>query len=449
MIEKVLKEYAQKTDFIDVRVIEIKKEVISFEGTQFNNIFSDKKSFGVRILLNGGWGFAYSCDFNNVREVFDKAYRIAKLNANKKIKFNAPSFFDKKKYPIKLNPFEIPIEEKIEKVNTILKLLDADHIKNKAVLLNCSNIKRQVINPCLNVSQEFILTSLKLNITARQGDIIQSTYEGYSSLGGYENIERINLNEFTKKALDRINRLLRARPPKPTKTTVVCNPQMTGLFFHEAVGHACEADSVLNKSSLFSKTGIKVGSEEITLLDDPTFDENGFYWYDDEGARAKPTTLIENGVLKGFMHSLRTSNEMNVSPTGNGRCMDASYFPIPRMSNTVLKPGKWSEEDLISEVKEGYYVKGFKGGVVDTTTGQFSFGASECFEIKNGEIGENLRDVTLTGNILNCLKTIKVANNPQKTHLPGRCGKDGQLVRVGDCCPSILVKEVIVGGRHS
>jgi TldD protein len=146
------------------------------------------------------------------------------------------------------------------------------------------------------------------------------------------------------------------------------------------------------------------------------------------------------------MHSLKTANEMNVKPTGNARIMNAEHSPLPRMSNTTLKSGKWSVDELIHEAREGYLVKGFKGGVVEPITGQFTFGASECFKIVNGEIGEPLRDVTLAGNILETLKAIKVGKDVTKTRLTGTCGKAAQHLRVGDYCPSILVKEVIVGG---
>jgi TldD protein len=189
-----------------------------------------------------------------------------------------------------------------------------------------------------------------------------------------------------------------------------------------------------------------IGSNEINLFNDPTLNERGFYWYDDEGVKAHETPLIVNGVLSGFMNSLKTANELNEAPTGNGRCTNAEYNPIPRMSNMVLKPGKWSPDDLIKEVRNGYLMKGFTGGVVDPITGQFSFGASECYQIVNGEVSEPLRDVTMASNILDALKGIMVGRDQQPTNSGGTCGKEGQYVRVGEFCPSILIRDVMIGG---
>ncbi len=450
MIRSLVKEYETKCDFIDTRIYEIKKEVISIENNVTSNIYLDSKSFGVRVLVNGGWGMAYSNDFGNAREVFEKALKMAKLSAGEKKEFKgAPPVTDSREYAYITDPFLITPSEKLEMLKDYEKELKKEKlIRNSRLILECSRVRKSVIAPGVDVNQEFTNNLFRAFVTAREGNVIQSVSKHYSRLGGYEVLDDLSPNSVAEELIGRVKRLLHARAPKAERSAVVCDPMMTGLFFHEAVGHACEADSILNNASVFKgMLNKKVASDEVNLVDDPTIKERGFYWYDDEGIRASPTPLITNGILTGFMHSLRTANEMGELPTGNGRVMNADYPPIPRMSNTVLKPGKWKVDDLIKEVRNGYLVKGFSGGVVDPITGQFSFGASECFRIRNGEVGEPLRDVTLAGNILEALRGIKVADDATKTHLTGTCGKDGQGVRVGDYCPSILVREVIVGGR--
>jgi TldD protein len=448
MIRKLVEDYAGKTDYADARVHEISKEVILLENGETSNIFLNNKSYGVRILYNGGWGMAYSYDFDKAKELFEKALKIAKLSSGKKKEFSGPKpVNDSKIYDCKIDPFSIDPLEKIKLLKEYESLLKGSRIKNIQVLLQAERVNKSVYAPGVEVSQEFTNNIHRIFVTAKEGRVIQSTGEHYSRLGGYEMITSRDLNEVTSRVNERIDRLLHAKSAKPERAAVVCDPAMTGLFFHEAVGHACEADAVINNASLFKELiGRKIASQEVTLVDDPTIEERGFYWYDDEGVKSRPTALITNGVLSGFMHSLKTANEMNVEPTGNGRVMNAENPPIPRMSNTSLKPGKWSVEELIHEARNGYYVKGFNGGVVDPITGQFSFGASECFKIVNGEVMEPLRDVTLAGNILEALKGIRVGNDQTKNRLTGTCGKSGQHVRVGDYCPSILVREVVVGG---
>ncbi len=450
MIEQSIKKYENKCDYIDARVHELIKEDILLENGETSNIYSSNKTIGVRVLINGGWGLAYTYKTNNIDETINKAIRIAKLSATNKKEFNkqpAP-ISDDKKYYYNTDPFSINPTDKIKLLKEYeSKLKKEQSIKNTKILIECSRVNKTIITPNAHIKQEFTNNILRVFVTAREGDLIQSTSHHYSQLGGYENITSLNKDEITKELTERINRLLHAKAPKAERATVVCDPLMTGLFFHEAVGHACEADAILNNASQFKgMKGQLIASEEVNLLDDPTIKERGFYWYDDEGVKARPTPLITNGVLTGFMHSLRTANEMGEEPTGNGRVMNANYNPIPRMSNTVLKAGEWSYDELIKKAGNGYLVKGFKGGVVDPITGQFSFGASECYRIVNGEVTEPLRDVTLAGNILQTLKGINVGNDPLRTKITGTCGKQGQSVRVGDYCPSILIKEAIIGG---
>jgi len=449
MIEQLVDEFSSKCDYIDVRVNKTTNEVVILQNSETSNVFTNNESYGVRVLLNGGWGLSFSHDFNKAREVFEKALKIAKLSSGKKTIFNPPkSVHDSKKISYKTDPFSVDPLNKIKLLNNYEALLKKDtKIKNTVLSLACSRVDKRVYAPNINVRQEFVNNFLRINVTAREGNLIQSTAHRHSELGGYETINSLSTESLTSEVRERVNRLLHAKSSKPERATIVCDPQLTGLFFHEAVGHACEADLILNNGSVFNGLRDKsLGSEEINLVNDPTFKERGFYWYDDEGVKTKPTPLITKGVLTGFMHSLKTANELNEKPTGNGRCMNAEVFPIPRMSNMILKPGKWSFEELLKEAGNGYFVKGFTGGEVDPITGQFCFGASECYRIVNGEVGEPLRDVTLASSILESLKSIKVGNDFVPTNSGGTCGKGGQGARVGEACPSILIKDVIVGG---
>ena len=449
MIDKLVNEFLGKCDYVDARVVELSKEVVMLENGDTSNVFINSRSFGVRVMVKGGWGLCYSNDFSNARSVFDKALKMASLSKKVSADFKGvPKASDDKKYPYKTDPFSVDPINKISMLKEYESLLKKDSkVKSTSLIMESGREDRTVYAPDVNVHQEFTVNVFRASVTAREGSVIQSARKNYSRLGGYEVFNDLEPDVVSKDLTSRVNQLLTAKAPKPERADIICDPMMTGLFFHEAVGHACEADAIIGKASVFS--GLKnslIANEEVNLFDDPTIHERGFYWYDDEGVKTKKTPLIVNGVLSGFMHTLRTANELNELPSGNARAMSADFPPIPRMSNTVLKKGSHSFDDLVSELRDGYYVKGFNGGVVDPTTGQFSFGASECYHVKNGVILEPLRDVTLAGNILESLKNIKVGNDPCMSHVSGTCGKQEQYARVGDYCPSILVKDVIVGG---
>lgn len=449
MIQGLIKEFSAKCDYVDARVHEAVNEVLVLENGETSNVFTNNKSIGVRVLFKGGWGMACSYNISKARDLFNKALRIARLTPSPEKSFQPPrSVTADKKYPCEINPFTIEPVEKTKLLKELESRLTADaKVKNvKSILIN-SRVNKRVLASGIDVNQEFTNNVLKTSVTAREGSVIQSTIDTYSKLGGYEVIKSLSINDLSDELLKRVNRLLSAKAPKPERSTIVCDPRMSGLFFHEAVGHACEADTIINQSSVFQ--GLKnktVASKEVNLFDDPGVKERGFYWFDDEGVKATPTKLITKGKLTGFLHSLITAGKLGEKPTGNGRAADAESPPIPRMSNTVLEPGEWSVEELIKEAGNGYLVKGFNGGVVDPVTGQFSFGASECYRITNGVVAEPLRNASLAGNILETLKGIRVGSDAQNTRLASYCGKANQMIRVGKRSPSILIKEAIIGG---
>jgi TldD protein len=221
---------------------------------------------------------------------------------------------------------------------------------------------------------------------------------------------------------------------------------MAGTFAHEAIGHALEADLIINKNSTITRIGQHVGSEHVSITDDPTIPrEFGSYPFDSEGVPASKTRLVERGRVNSFMHSRETAYKTRQKVTGNARSAGPTEFPLVRMSNTFFEPGDKSLEELLEGVKSGVYVRGFKGGVSDTDTGFFQFAAPHGNLIENGELGKPLRDITLLGNIIETLKKVDAAGKDLKTGFPGICGKADQSVPVGGGGPHIRIKEMLVG----
>ncbi|RKY53232.1 MAG: metalloprotease TldD, partial [Candidatus Neomarinimicrobiota bacterium] len=233
---------------------------------------------------------------------------------------------------------------------------------------------------------------------------------------------------------------------------VVLGPADSGVLLHEAVGHGLEADFNRKELSNFSnRIGEKVASEQCTVVDSGIYPNlRGSINIDDEGNLPTETVLIEDGILKGYMHDYISAKTMKAQPTGNGRRQSYSYPPIPRMTNTYMRSGSYDPEEIIKSVDYGIYAKRFGGGQVDITKGDFTFGVFEAYLIENGKITAPLKDVTLIGNGPDVMtKVTMVGNDMEFTKGGWTCGKNGQRVPVGVGIPTVKVSEITVGGTKA
>lgn len=233
---------------------------------------------------------------------------------------------------------------------------------------------------------------------------------------------------------------------------VVLGPGWPGILLHEAVGHGLEGDFNRKKSSAFSgRIGERVASTQCTIVDDGTIPgRRGSLNIDDEGVPTQCTTLIENGILKGYMQDKLNAHLMGTQSTGNGRRESYAHLPMPRMTNTYMLAGKYNPQEIISSVKKGIYAVSFSGGQVDITSGKFVFSASEAYLIENGKITCPVKGATLIGSGPEIMtKVSMVGNDLALDQGMGVCGKDGQSVPVGVGQPTILIDEITVGGTEN
>jgi TldD protein len=231
--------------------------------------------------------------------------------------------------------------------------------------------------------------------------------------------------------------------------TVVLGPGWPGVMLHEAVGHGLEGDFNRKKTSAFSGLlGQRVAAPGVTVVDDGTIpDRRGSITIDDEGTPSNRTTLIEDGILVGYMQDRMNARLMGVAPTGNGRRQSYAHYPMPRMTNTLMLGGTHSFEEIVGSVKRGLYAKNFGGGQVDITSGKFVFSASEAYLIENGKIGPAVKGATLIGNGPDALTKVGMIGNDMALDSGvGTCGKDGQSVPVGVGQPSMRLDGLTVGG---
>ena len=245
---------------------------------------------------------------------------------------------------------------------------------------------------------------------------------------------------------------LDARAAPAGTMDVVLGPGWPGVLLHEAIGHGLEGDFNRKGTSAFSgRIGERVAAEDCTVVDDGTLvDRRGSLTVDDEGVTTQCTVLIENGILRGYLQDKLNSRLMGGQSTGNGRRESYANLPMPRMTNTYMLGGKHDPKEIISSVKKGLYAVNFGGGQVDITSGKFVFSASEAYMIEDGRITYPVKGATLIGNGPDVLTRVAmVGNDMALDEGVGTCGKEGQSVPVGVGQPTLLVRDLTVGGTAS
>ena len=272
--------------------------------------------------------------------------------------------------------------------------------------------------------------------------------------GGGRTDYRYFLNEdramgYAREALRQALVNLEAIPAPAGSMPVVMGAGWSGVLLHEAVGHGLEGDFNRKGSSAYSgRMGEKVASSLCTIVDDGTlFERRGSLSVDDEGTPTQCTTLIENGVLKGYMQDKLNARLMGVAATGNGRRESYAHLPMPRMTNTYMLAGESDPEEIIASVKKGIYCANLGGGQVDITSGKFVFSTSEAYLIENGKITAPVKGATLIGNGPEAMGRVSMVGNDLALDSGvGTCGKDGQSVPVGVGQPTLKIDVITVGG---
>jgi TldD protein len=282
---------------------------------------------------------------------------------------------------------------------------------------------------------------------ARDGPRIQRAQESVASPTSYNVV--MGLEPTVLETAGRAVALLKAPKCEGGPQTVILNHRMGGVFIHEAFGHLSEADFLYENPRMreLLVLGRRMGPENLNVVDEGSFERTtGSIAFDDEGTPAGKNDLIRNGVLVGRLHSLETAARMGEKPTGNGRAVRRNVPPIVRMTNTYVENGPMNVEALFAGVDEGVYACDAFGG--QTEFEMFTFSAAYGFRIENGERGELVRDVVLTGNVFKTLQGIDgIADDLKVSDGAGGCGKMGQSpLPVGFGSPHLRIRDVLIGG---
>ncbi|WED21531.1 metalloprotease TldD [Vibrio sp. JC009] len=422
--------------------------------------FNIDRGVGVRAISGEKTGFAYSdqIDAESLKQSAVAARGIAHAGQSGKLQA-----FSRHSNQINYSA-DNPLEslEKQQKID-LLKELDA-YIRTKEPLvqevsISLSGVFEQVLVAATDGTYSADirpLVRLSVTVLAQKGDRRE---RGSSGGGGRYTYEKFIADEdgrkvaffYADEAIRQAMVNLDADSAPAGTMPVVLGSGWPGVLLHEAVGHGLEGDFNRKGSSVFSgKVGEKVTSDLCTIVDDGTMaGRRGSINIDDEGVEGQYNTLIENGVLKGYMQDKLNARLMGVDPTGNGRRESYAHLPMPRMTNTYMLPGEHSPEEIISTVKKGLYAPNFGGGQVDITSGKFVFSTSEAYLIEDGKITRPVKGATLIGSGIEAMQQVSmVGNDLSLDRGVGVCGKAGQSMPVGVGQPTLKLDSITVGGTE-
>ncbi len=280
--------------------------------------------------------------------------------------------------------------------------------------------------------------------------------QGYAGGGGRGDFALVTANgrplQIAAEAVRSAAVNMEAVPSPAGNMPVVLGSGWPGILLHEAIGHGLEGDFNRKGTSAFTgRIGERVATEQCTVVDDGTLaGRRGSLNVDDEGTPTQCNTLIEGGVLKGYMHDKLNARLMGTQSTGNGRRESFAYAPMPRMTNTYMLPGRYDPDEIIASIDKGVYAPNFGGGQVDITSGKFVFSASEAYLIENGKKTTPIKGAMLIGSGSEVLTRVSMVGNDLKLDAGlGTCGKDGQSVPVGVGQPTIRIDSLTVGGTRT
>lgn len=460
VVERTLDRCAgYKPDFMDVRVYRRLGTAVMVQDGRADRAFTHEvHGAAIRALVGGAWGFVA---LNKVTEggllkAAEEAVKMARVALRHLRERGAVAEVKpveaRVKAKVKVDPRDVPEDEKIRDVAE----LEAAARKNDPRIVNTvvsysDMVSKETVGNTLGiyVEEESVRTLVHILVVAKEGDNRQRASEVRGGLEGYELVKGTAPEMFSVKAAERAVSLLGAEPAPAGRFTAVLNPAVVGLLSHEAFGHNCEADLVVSGESILAgMMGRRVASDAVTIVDDATVEgAYGSYVYDSEGVAGRRRVLVENGVLKSYLHSLETAAKLEAEPNGSARAYTHQVRPSVRMSNTYIKPGDRSFEELLEGVKEGVYLKGGYWGYVYVERGQFACNVEEGYVIRRGELGEHIRNVSFGGLTLETLKTVDAVGKDFELKLPGMCGKVGPIY-VNGGGPHIRVREVVIGGQR-
>ena len=445
-------------DFGDLYFQHARRESWSMEdGIVKDGAHSIEQGVGVRAISGEKTGFAYADDL-------DAAALIASAQSARAIardgRQQGPQALQRRSgralYPA-LDPVDAMANEAkvavLRRVDALLRALDPRVQQVMVALTGGVDTVLVARSDGVLAGDVRPLVRMNVQVIVEQAGRRESGYAGFGGRYAYDELLADDKPErFAREALRQALVNLEAVDAPAGVMPVVLGSGWPGVLLHEAVGHGLEGDFNRKGTSTYAgRIGQQVAAKGVTIVDDGTLaGRRGSLNIDDEGTPTQCTTLIEDGVLVGYMQDALNARLMGVAPTGNGRRESFAHLVMPRMTNTYMRAGSHDPQEMIRSVKKGLYAVNFGGGQVDITSGKYVFSATEAYLIEDGKVTAPVKGATLIGNGPETMqKVAMVGHDMALDDGVGTCGKDGQSVPVGVGQPSLLISELTVGGTRA
>ena len=427
----------------------------SFDDSKIEELASGRsRGAGIRVIAGESIGFAHTADLTpqGLREAAETAAAAAQQgNPGETTQVALTPSRHRNPSTPQVLPEDVPKASKVAMLDRVNQTARSEGSEISQVACRYSDSRRRFVvanSDGVFSGDDQTKTAFSVSCVAVGDGGMQTGRESIGHTIGFELFDRYDTEDLARQAAQRALTKLQAQPAPSGAMPVVIGQGGGGVLFHEACGHGLEADHIAKHASVFvDQVGEQVASPLVTLIDDGTMpDEWGCYAIDDEGRPAQQTVLIEDGILADYLWDFIRARKHDRLSSGNGRRQSYQHLPMVRMTNTYISNGQTDPDQIIADTPEGVYVAQLGGGQVNPATGDFVFGMTEAYLIRNGEIAEPLREGNLIGNGPEVLRNIDLVGNDFAMGSPGTCGKDGQGVPVGDGTPTLRVAALTVGG---
>jgi TldD protein len=448
--------FSHKVDYADLYFQFTKNEGWSLEeGIVKTGSFSIDQGVGVRAVSGDKTAFAYSDEISE-RALMESAAAtrtIARQGAGKiKVAQSLQGLGGRSLY-LHEDPLQsLDANQKVallERIEKIARAKDPRVVQVMASLAGEYDVVLVARSDGVIAADVRPLVRVSLTVIAEQNGRREVGSSGGGGRYDYSYFTDALLEQYASEAVKSALVNLEARPAPAGPMTVVLGPGWPGVLLHEAIGHGLEGDFNRKGSSTFSgRIGERVAAKGVTVVDDGTLaNRRGSLNMDDEGNPTQCTTLIEDGILKGYMQDTMNARLMKMQVTGNARRESFAHLPMPRMTNTYMLAGDKHPEEILASVKDGLFAVNFGGGQVDITNGKFVFSASEAYRIEDGKLTYPVKGATLIGNGPEVLNRVSMIGNDMRLDSGvGVCGKEGQSLPVGVGQPTLRIDGLTVGG---
>ena len=453
---RIVSDTLQKCDDGELFLENSKSESIILDDNKIkSSSYKSDLGYGLRAITGDVVAYSHSSDLSK-KSLNESSKNLKSTLSSSRGTYNFEINKTNKKYyseqdPIDAKNFKTKIEI-LNQVNEYIRKKNSSVRQVTATLLGEHRAIEILRNGGELFSDDRPLVRFNVSVMLEKNGRKESAVYGIGGRQNYDSyLNEKNWQSVCDEALRIADVNLNSKPAPAGEMQVVLGPGWPAILIHEAIGHGLEGDFNRKKTSAFHNlVGQNVASKGVTIIDDGTLEnKRGSLTIDDEGTPTEKTVLIENGILKNFMQDRMNARLMNTRSTGNGRRESYKHIVMPRMRNTIMLDGSYSQEEMIKSVKKGIFAVSFGGGQVDITSGKFVFNCTEAYEIINGKVGSPIKGATLIGDGPSALKEVSMVGNDMMLDPGiGTCGKAGQGVPVGVGQPSLLINKMTVGGTQ-